>query len=84
MGKLFAIPWELLCLDNQWDYKDIYEQKAIFNVSREKLEKGPGFDRNNWPRKQDWSWLDEVYKYYGCKPYWAPPEEANKLQPLSA
>lgn len=82
-NKLFAIPWELLCVDNEWNYKDIYGQKIVFNISRDKLEKAPGFDRNQWPREPNRKWLMEVYEYFGCQPYWAPPEEANKPQPPS-
>jgi sporulation protein YlmC with PRC-barrel domain len=40
-NKFFAIPWELLCLDNKWNYRDIYRQKIVFNGPKEKLEKPP-------------------------------------------
>lgn len=83
-NKLFAIPWEFLCVDNRWNYHDIYQQRIVLNILKEKLEKAPGFDRNNWPREPDWAWLKEVFTYYGCQPYWAPPEEANKPQPPSS
>ncbi len=83
-GKLFAIPWEMFCVDNAWNYEDIYRQRIVFNVSKEKLEKAPGFDKNNWPREPDRKWLKEVYEYYGCQPYWAPEEEANRPQPPSS
>jgi hypothetical protein len=82
-GKLFAIPWELFCIDNAWNYEDIYRQRIIFNVSKDKLEKAPGFDKDSWPREPDRKWLQDVYTYYGCHPYWAPEEEANKPQPPS-
>jgi sporulation protein YlmC with PRC-barrel domain len=77
LSKLFAIPWESFCIDNQWDYQDSYKQRIVFNVSREKLEKAPGFDRNMWPREPDREWVQDIYEYYECKPYWAPPEESN-------
>jgi hypothetical protein len=80
-NKLFAIPWEMFCIDNAWNYKDIYKQKIVFNIDREQLEKAPGFDPNAWPRQPDMQWLQEVYAYFGCKPYWALPEEADKPQP---
>ena len=80
-NKLFAIPWEVFCLQNQWNYKDSYRQQIVFNVSRDKLEKAPGFDKARWPREPDRNWLKEVFEFYGCKPYWAPAEEANKPQP---
>ncbi len=83
-NKLFAIPWELLCLDNKWNYQDIYRQRIVFNVPKEKLEQAPGFDRDNWPREPDKNWLKDVYSYYGCAPYWESSEEANKIRPPSA
>ncbi len=52
-NKFFAIPWEQLCVDNQWNYHDIYKQRIVFNVPREKLEKAPGFDKEKWPREPD-------------------------------
>jgi sporulation protein YlmC with PRC-barrel domain len=80
-NKQFAIPWDLLCIDNRWNYQDIYRQKIVFNVSREKLEKSPGFNRNELPRESDKEWLKDIHEYYGCKPYWALPEETGKPEP---
>jgi sporulation protein YlmC with PRC-barrel domain len=40
--KLFAIPWESMRLDpesNAW----------VLDVSKERLDQAPGFDRDNWP-----------------------------------
>lgn len=40
--KYFAIPFNLLKVDPQ-------KKLFIFNESRERLEKAPGFDMNHWP-----------------------------------
>lgn len=83
-NKFFAIPWEQLCVDNQWNYRDIYKHRIIFNVPKEKLAQAPGFDKDKWPSEPDRAWLSQVYEYYGCRPYWEPPEEATKVRPPSA
>ena len=56
--KLFAIPWEALTLDedNKW---------FALNVSQDKLEKAPGFDKNHWPDMADTRWSNEINQYYG-------------------
>ena len=40
--KYFAIPFNLLKVDSA-------NKMFLFNESREKLEKAPGFDMNHWP-----------------------------------
>lgn len=61
--KLFAVPWEALNVDT-------YDESFILNVPREKLEKAPGFDQNNWPDFADREWGRKIHKYYGYKPPW--------------
>lgn len=63
--KLFAIPWDALSID-------IDDESFILNVSKEKLENAPGFDKDNWPNASTYEsgWLMEVYDYYGYPPYW--------------
>jgi len=61
--KLFAIPWEALTLDE--------DQKAfVFDISKEKLENAPGFDKDNWPDMADTEWGAGIHKYYGYTPKW--------------
>ncbi len=61
--KLFAIPWNALKLNPG-------EDEFILDVDKKVLEKAPGFDRNNWPDMADRRWGQQVYTYYGYRPYW--------------
>lgn len=61
--KLFAVPWESLQVDTE-------NKRMIFNVTKERLENAPGFDKNNWPDFADRQWGESVYNYYGVEPYW--------------
>ena len=67
--KYFAIPWDLLTVDTD-------NHEVVVDVSKEMLEKAPGFDKDDWPDIHDRSWVGDVYRYYGYEPYWedeAPP-----------
>jgi sporulation protein YlmC with PRC-barrel domain len=61
--KLFAIPWSALKVDEM-------NKRFILNVRKELLEKAPGFDKDNWPDMTDPDWGNQIYNYYGQKPYW--------------
>jgi sporulation protein YlmC with PRC-barrel domain len=61
--KLFAIPWDRLSLDEE-------NKRFVLNIDRAKLEKAPGFDKDNWPDMADPSWGSRIYSYYGSHPYW--------------
>jgi sporulation protein YlmC with PRC-barrel domain len=61
--KLFAIPWKLLRLDPD-------NKQFICDIPKDKLERAPGFDKDNWPRMGDRDWGREVHTYYGQEPYW--------------
>ncbi|MBC7389859.1 MAG: PRC-barrel domain-containing protein [Opitutaceae bacterium] len=57
-GKMFAIPFEELELD---------EEKECFIVSRDMnyLKNAPGFDQNHWPDTNDHTeYLNQVTQYY--------------------
>ena len=60
-NKLFAVPWSSLRFSAE-------EQAFVFNITREKLEKAPGFDKDNWPDAANPDW--DTHVYYGVKPYW--------------
>lgn len=62
-GKFFAIPWEALTVDR-------VKKKVVLNVDKKVLENAPGFDKDNWPKTTDHTWLVDVYEYYGYRPYW--------------
>lgn len=61
--KLFAIPWSAFRVDTA-------EKRLVLDVVKERLENAPGFDKDNWPNMADQSWGQDIYKYYGSKPYW--------------
>ena len=61
--KLFAVPWPALKLDSA-------EKRFVFDVSKERLETAPGFDKNHWPRMADREWATEIRDYYDVPPYW--------------
>lgn len=44
--KLFAIPWESMRLDTE-------NHAWILDVSKERLQEAPGFNRDNWPDLAD-------------------------------
>lgn len=60
-NKLFAIPWNAL-------HVSAADQAVVFNMTREKLEQAPGFDKDNWPEAADPNW--DTHVYYGVKPDW--------------
>jgi sporulation protein YlmC with PRC-barrel domain len=57
-GKLFAIPFEELQLD---------ERKELFVLNRDKeyLKNIPGFDKAHWPDTNLHRYFDEVNNYWG-------------------
>ena len=62
-GKLFAMPWSAITVD---------EAKRCFlvNVTREQLEKMPGFDKEHWPDLSDLDYANGIYRQWGVTPYW--------------
>ncbi|MEZ5351863.1 MAG: PRC-barrel domain-containing protein [Bryobacteraceae bacterium] len=64
--KLFAIPWQSLQIDT-------VSKRAILDLSKERLESAPGFDKDNWPNMADRIWGESVYTHYGHRPYWQNP-----------
>lgn len=59
-GKYFAVPWNSLTIDED-------NQRLIMNVSKERLESAPGFDKDNWPKEHD-AYYGSVDQYYGGEP----------------
>jgi sporulation protein YlmC with PRC-barrel domain len=62
-GKLIPIPWGVLKVS----FNDS-QIELIFKFSKEKLEKAPGFDKNNLPDMADRCWSMDIYNYYGYEP----------------
>lgn len=63
-NKLFAVPWQALELNQD-------DQCFILDVSEERLEDAPGFNKDNWPEAPDQAFMDEVYAYYEVEPFYA-------------
>ena len=59
-NKLFAIPLEAF----QFSDKD---DNIRLDVSKEKLENAPSFDKDNWPKTNDNKFVDSVYSHYGIQ-----------------
>jgi sporulation protein YlmC with PRC-barrel domain len=55
--KLFAVPWHSLTTVPA-------EGIFIIDQSKAKLEKAPGFDKNNWPDVGDRTWGAGIYEFY--------------------
>jgi sporulation protein YlmC with PRC-barrel domain len=56
--KLFAVPWDALTLDTD-------NKRFTLDVSKDRLESAPGFDKDNWPNMSDPTWAKELHTYYG-------------------
>jgi sporulation protein YlmC with PRC-barrel domain len=59
--KLFAVPWDALILDTD-------NKRFTLNVSKDRLENAPGFDKDNWPNMSDPAWAEGIHSYYGTTP----------------
>ena len=71
--KLFAIPWNALVLDTR-------AKQFILDVSKEKLQRAPGFDKDHWPSMADPRWATELHGYYDVVPYWRKTERSSGLR----
>ena len=56
--KLFAIPLESFSPNAK-------DETFVLDITKERLEKAPGFDKDHWPSTADDTFVDSVYKYYG-------------------
>ena len=62
-GKYFALPWNILHYDDN-------DECFIADIRKERLEKAPGFDKDNWPDMSNTEWHTSIHSYYGSKNYW--------------
>lgn len=65
-NKLFAIPWE--ALDFQTEEK---KDKLVLSLTKERLERAPEFKEDEWNLMTEPVWVNGLYDYYGCHPYWS-------------
>lgn len=62
--KLFAVPWSQISINT-------IDKCCVMDVSKERLENAPGFDKDDWPSHEDTRFLDSVFTYYDVTPYYA-------------
>lgn len=55
--KLFAVPMQAFSIDRQ-------NERFTLDMTKERLENAPGFDKDNWPKEANNTFLDSVYGYY--------------------
>jgi sporulation protein YlmC with PRC-barrel domain len=65
--KLFAVPWEALTLDTD-------NKRFTLDVTKDRLENAPGFDKDSWPNMSDQAWAKDIHTYYGT----TPPEAVTR------
>jgi sporulation protein YlmC with PRC-barrel domain len=61
-NKLFAVPFEAMTLNPA-------EKRFILDIDKQRLKDAPGFDKDDWPEDPDFSFVNEVHRYYGLEPY---------------
>jgi sporulation protein YlmC with PRC-barrel domain len=62
-SKFFILPWSSMTFNQT-------QNEFILDIPREVLEKGPGFDKNNWPDMGDPAYGASIHRHYGQTPYW--------------
>lgn len=55
--KMFAVPWQSMQLDTE-------HHAWILDVSKERLQQAPGFDRNNWPDLGDADYRNSLATFW--------------------
>ena len=56
--KLFAVPLQAFTVNRD-------TEQFVLDVTKERLENAPGFDKNDWPSTADAAFTEGVYDYYG-------------------
>lgn len=59
--KLFAVPWSVLSSTHDDDGE---HKHFVLSIPKERLEKSPGFPKDNWPDVSTPEWSDTIKKYY--------------------
>lgn len=55
--KLFAVPFDAMTVDTE-------NHAFVLDVSKERLENAPGFDKDEWPNFADPTFADTVRSFY--------------------
>lgn len=64
-NKYFAVPLGAFTFNFGDDYTS--KNVLVLDVSKERLENSPGFDKDNWPSHPDSTFVDSVNSYYGIE-----------------
>ena len=59
--KLVAVPFDAITYDQS-------EKRFSLNMSKERIESAPAFDKTTDLYRS--AWADDIYRYYGIQPYW--------------
>jgi sporulation protein YlmC with PRC-barrel domain len=62
--KLFAVPWKAMQIDMD-------NHEFVLDMSRDRFENGPGFDKNDWPDFSSEEYGNQIHDFYGVdRPSW--------------
>lgn len=56
-GKYFAVPWQAFTVDED-------KKRLVLDVSKERLQTSPGFDKDRWPLSNDDTYYTSVDRFY--------------------
>ncbi len=73
--KLHALPWEA-AKPMPGTGKD--GDKLVVDLTKERLTKAPEFKKDDWNRMSEAAYLNELYTYYGVRPYWTGATDAPR------
>ena len=62
-GKLFAVPWQKMTF-MYGEPNNANSRHFMFDVSKDQLEKAPGFDSTHWPNVADSQWSASIDKHF--------------------
>lgn len=60
-NKLFAVPWQALELDTT-------NKRFLLDVSKDRLENAPGFDKDRWPDMASSEFTSQIHSFYNTQP----------------
>ena len=58
--KLFAVPLEAFTIDRD-------NERFVLDMTKDRLESAPGFDKTDWPQTADPAFTESVYAMYGLR-----------------
>jgi sporulation protein YlmC with PRC-barrel domain len=74
--KLFAVPFEELKTTHDTSNNITF----VLDVSKERLENSPGFDKNHWPDFASPQWRNQIDTYYRQSSASRPANERNSTE----